>query len=102
PCRKEMPTLESLKQQMQGKNFKMILINTAEDEDTVFEFMAAVAPNLSTLLDKDGLATEAWQPRGLPATYLVDPQGKIQYQALGGRPWNNKSYLMFIQSLMSR
>ena len=79
----------------------MLLVNTAEDEDTVFTFLAGVAPELHTLLDKDGLATEAWGPRGLPATYLVDPQGRVRYQALGGRPWDEPDYMNFLKALGS-
>jgi thiol-disulfide isomerase/thioredoxin len=100
PCRRELPRLQVLPERLDPERFAMLLINTAEDEDTVFTFLAAVAPELNTLLDKDGLATEAWQPRGLPATYLVDPAGRVQYQALGGRPWDDKAYLDFLTALL--
>lgn len=99
PCRKEMPTLNTMIDKMADENFATILINTAEDEDTVFSFMGVVAPDLSTLLDSDGVVTEAWKPRGLPATYLVDPQGRIRYQALGGRPWDDLVYTGFLKEI---
>lgn len=99
PCRREMPTLKGVMQAMENRNFSAILINTAEDEDTVFTFMSVVAPDLNTLMDVDGLTTEAWQPRGLPATYLLDPEGNIRYQALGGRPWDKPSYLNFLKQI---
>jgi hypothetical protein len=75
------------------------VINTAENEDTVFSFLGVLAPDLVPLMDRDGLATEDWQPRGLPSTYLVDPQGIIRFQALGGRPWDEAPYLQFLTSL---
>ena len=84
---------------MEGKKFAFMIINTAESEDTVFSFLGGVAPDLHSLLDRDGLATEEWQPRGLPATYLVDPEGKVRYQALGGRPWHEKTYVDFLVAL---
>jgi hypothetical protein len=80
-------------------DIEIVLVNTAETEDTVFTFLGIVAPDLVPLLDSDGLATDAWQPRGLPATYLVDPDGLIQYQALGGRDWEQSDYLEFLHSL---
>jgi thiol-disulfide isomerase/thioredoxin len=100
PCRREMPLLQGLPAQVNDGRFSMLLINTAEDEDTVFTFLAAVAPNLVTYMDRDGLATEAWQPRGLPATYLVDPGGRIRFQALGGRPWNEGDYVGFLKAIV--
>lgn len=101
PCRRELPLLQTLSDTIHSKRFQMVLVNTAEDEDTVFAFLAAVAPDLHTLMDRDGEVTEAWQPRGLPATYLVDPQGQLRYLALGGRAWNRPGYVGFIRALLA-
>ena len=76
------------------------MVNTSETEDTVFSFIGIVAPDLTPLLDYDGTVTESWQPRGLPSTFLVDPQGKLRYLALGGRPWNTPEYLQFLQDII--
>lgn len=99
PCRREMPAIERMKARLEGLPLRIVLVNTAEDEDTVFSFLGGVAPELSSLLDRDGQVTEAWRPRGLPATWLVDPQGRLRYQALGGRPWDQPAYLAFLRSL---
>ena len=80
-------------------DLKMVLVNTAETEDEVFTFLGIVAPDLLPLMDTDGLVTERWQPRGLPATFLVNPEGLIQYQALGGREWEKPAYLEFLRGL---
>jgi len=101
PCRRELPRLQALPQHLDPQHFAMLLVNTAEDEDTVFTFLAGVAPDLQTLLDRDGLATEAWGPRGLPATYLLDPDGRVRYQALGGRPWDEPNYLNFLKAVIA-
>jgi len=100
PCRREMPTIQAIYPQFDSAELEIVVINTAESEDTVFEFLAAVAPDLNPLMDKDGLVTERWQPRGLPATYLVDPAGRLQYLALGGRPWDTPKYLNFLKYLI--
>ncbi len=99
PCRKEMPSIDRMTRLLADSDIEFVLVNTAETEDSVFSFLGIVAPDLVPLLDSDGLATDAWQPRGLPATYLVDPDGLIQYQALGGREWEQPAYLEFLRSL---
>jgi thiol-disulfide isomerase/thioredoxin len=99
PCRKEMPSIDRMTRLLADSNIEFILVNTAETEDSVFTFLGIVAPDLVPLMDSDGLVTEAWQPRGLPATYLVDPNGLIQYQALGGREWEQPAYLEFLRNL---
>ena len=100
PCRKEMPSIQAMFQTLEAEGLRLALVNTAEGEDTVFEFLAAHAPELRPLLDRDGQTTEAWRPRGLPATYLVDPQGRVRYQVLGGSPWDTPPYLAFLRGLL--
>ncbi len=100
PCRREMPAIQRMVNTMQDTDLEIVLINTAEDEETVFTFLAGVAPDLTTLMDYDGLATEQWRPRGLPSTYLVDPKGAIRYVVLGGRPWDEPAYLQFLHRLL--
>jgi thiol-disulfide isomerase/thioredoxin len=100
PCKREMPAIQRMAEKLGDVPLVLAIINTAESEDTVFNFLGIHAPDLTPLMDRDGLATEAWQPRGLPSTYLVDPQGMIRYQALGGRPWDEGAYLDFLRRLV--
>jgi hypothetical protein len=96
-----MPTIQSLSENIKADKVKIILVNTAESEDVVFEFLSLIAPDLDSLLDQDGLVTERWQPRGLPATFFISPKGRLRYLALGGRDWNSSLYLNFINSLVA-
>lgn len=100
PCRREMPTIQAIFPEFDASQLEIVLINTAESEDTVFSFLAEVAPDITPLMDTDGLVTEQWQPRGLPATFFVDPEGRLRYLALGGRPWDTPEYLEFVERLV--
>lgn len=102
PCRKEMPAIQRMWNILQKDGLKIALINTAEDEDTVFSFLSTYAPDIRALMDVDGQTTEKWQPRGLPATYLIDKKGNIRYQALGGRPWDEIKHLEFLRKLLQQ
>lgn len=99
PCRKEMPSIQALFKQLPADKIAFFLVNTAESDDTVFEFLTIVAPDLDSTLDLEGVATERWQPRGLPSSFFVDPQGRLQYLALGGRPWMRADYLGFVKQI---
>jgi thiol-disulfide isomerase/thioredoxin len=101
PCRREMPTIQRMMTKLRDERLEIVMVNTAETEDQVFTFLGIVAPDAVPLLDSDGLVTEDWQPRGLPATFLVDPDGRIQYLALGGREWDTPPYLDFLRKLLS-
>ena len=99
PCREEMPAIQKLADELNGDRFQIVMINTAEDEDTIFEFLAAIGVELNSLMDADGLVTEAWKPRGLPTTFLIGPGGDVRYQAIGGRDWSKAEYINFIKQL---
>ncbi|NOZ11752.1 MAG: redoxin domain-containing protein [Gammaproteobacteria bacterium] len=99
PCRREMPTLQRMREQIPVTDLAMVLINTAENDEEVFSFMGVVAPNLESLLDTDGQVTAKWRPRGLPSSFLVDPEGRLRYIALGGRQWDSPAYLQFLRHL---
>lgn len=100
PCRREVPAIEKMWTTMKQEGLVLAFINTAEDEDTIFSFLGVHGPTLRPFMDKDGLITEQWKPRGLPATYLVDPQGIVRYQALGGRKWHSPAYMKFLRDLV--
>ena len=100
PCREEMPAIQKLSETLQDKKFQIVMINTAEDEDTIFEFLATIDVELNSLMDVDGLVTEVWKPRGLPTTFLINPEGEVKYQAIGGREWEKPLYINFLKQLM--
>ena len=99
PCRKEMPEIQQLADKMKGEKFQIVMVNTAEDEDTVFEFLASIKVDINSLLDIDGQVTETWKPRGLPTSFLINPEGQVKFQAIGGRDWGNSVYINFIKNL---
>ena len=102
PCRREMPAIQRMASAMEKTSLKLVLVNTAESDDTVFGFLSVAAPKLTTYMDRDGRVTEQWQPRGLPASFLVDPQGRLRYLALGGREWDTPPYLNFLKGLLAQ
>jgi thiol-disulfide isomerase/thioredoxin len=99
PCRAEMPSLQRLVESGKAPALKLVLVNTAEGDDEVAAFLSLHAPDLVTLMDRDGQVTERWQPRGLPSSFFVDPEGRLRYLALGGRPWDTLPYLQFLRQL---
>lgn len=102
PCRREMPEIQELKLLMQNQPLDIVLVNTAETEDTLFSFLSEVAPQLHSYMDRDGQLTEKYAPRGLPTTFLIDPQGKRRYLVLGGQPWTKDPYLAFLEQLIQK
>ena len=99
PCREEMPAIRNMAEKLDKDKLEIVLINTAENEDTIFSFLAEIGMDMNSLMDADGQVTEKYKPRGLPTTMLVDPDGNLQYQAIGGREWQQATYTDFLRKL---
>lgn len=103
PCRREMSSLEQLHLATQDKNVVVLAVNVGEDIDTVFPFMGMIdpAPSFPILFDTDGAVMTKWKVRGLPTTYIVSPEGKIVYRAIGGREFDHPSIQKAVISLIN-
>lgn len=93
PCRAEMPSMQAAWEKVKHKNVVFLGVDVGEDEDTVFEFTANYPVDFPLLLDTDSKVIRQWPVRGLPTTYVIDPLGKVVYQAIGGREWDSKALL---------
>ena len=91
PCRREIPSMETLYQAFKNEPFTILAINQWESPDHVFAFMGQleVYPNFPILFDRDSSVSQAFGVKGLPTTVLIDKQGRIVYQAVGGRDFNH-------------
>ena len=43
-----------------------------------------------------------WGVRGLPTTFLINPEGKLIYRATGEREWDSPEMLKFLDGLIVR
>ncbi len=99
PCREEMPSMERAWNKLKDQGVAMLAINVGEDEDTVFTFLGDYPANFTILLDQSGAISEAWPLKGLPTTFIVSPDGRLVYQAVGGREWDDEQLLEQILAL---
>ena len=99
PCRAELPSMNRAWSQIKNDNVVMIAVNVGEDEDTIFSFMGDYPIDFLMLMDQDSKVTESWPVKGLPTTYVVDPQGRLVYRAIGSREWDSKKMLDKVRQL---
>lgn len=91
PCRREMGSLERLHQATKDKNVEIITVNIGEDLDTVFSFIGTIepSPSFEFTFDPDAASLDTWKVKGLPTTFIINPEGKISYKAVGGREFDH-------------
>lgn len=102
PCRAELPAMNRAWQKVKDKGVAMVAINVGEDDGTIFAFQADYPIDFTVLLDEDGKTVKRWPVRGLPTTFVLDPQGRIVYRAVGGREWDDDALLQKVLDLRTK
>ena len=103
PCRAEMPSMQrAWKKVLQKEGMVMLAIDVGESEDAIFEFTATYPVDFPVLLDEDSSVAVSWGVNGLPTTYIMDPQGRLVYRAIGGREWDDPALLEKIRALKTQ
>ena len=84
---------------IKNEGIAMLAINMGEDEDTIFLFSADYPTDFPVLMDQAGEVIEQWPVKGLPTTYVIAPDGRIAYRAIGSREWDDAGLLDKIRAL---
>ena len=99
PCRFEMPSMERGQNLTAADGVVFLGVNVGEDADTIFTFTADYPVTFPLLMDKDSRVIQQYPVVGLPTTYVIDPQGRMVYQAIGTRDWDHEAILKQLKSL---
>lgn len=101
PCVEEIPSLNRLRQLMQGKPFDLISINYAEDKTTIKDFLSRVDVDFPVLLDQDGSFAAQWNVVAYPSTFVIGKDGTIRYGVNAAIEWDNPQLLEKINQLLA-
>lgn len=99
PCIEEIPSMNRAWQILEPEGIGMLAINAGEGRVAVEEFLGKMPIEFATLLgDVDSLSN--WSARALPTTVVVDSDGKVVFEALGPRKWDDPELLQQIIDLL--
>jgi thiol-disulfide isomerase/thioredoxin len=101
PCRDEMPSLQRLREKLDGKSFDVIAVNYGESREKVSQFLGKEKVALPVLLDPEMETAKAWGVGGLPMTFLIDAQGRVRYSVFGERDWSGGDSLALVEKLLA-
>ena len=86
PCKAEMPTFNQVYEEFGAEQGMILGVNvTIQDNlQDVNQFVADNALSFPILLDQNGDVAALYHLRGLPMTFFITPQGKIDQVFVGG------------------
>ncbi|MBL4614909.1 MAG: TlpA family protein disulfide reductase [Magnetovibrio sp.] len=99
PCRAEMPSMQRAWEKIQDKGVMMLAIHVGGNEDKIWSFVGDYELDFTVLIDAKSRVADAWPMQGLPSTFVIDPQGRIIYRAIGAREWDDDDILEQVYAL---
>jgi thiol-disulfide isomerase/thioredoxin len=101
PCKKEMPDLSKISEELKDKNFQMIGLNVFQQASApkIEDFLKANPVSYTTVDGNDELVQAFAKASGndlsaVPTTFILDKNGKIVETVVGGR--DKESFLKLI------
>lgn len=88
PCRREMPSMERAWRRLHAQGAVLLAVNVGESPRTVSTFLTQMPVSFPVLIDESAGVMHDWSIPGLPTTFVIDPDGRIVYRAVGGRRWD--------------
>ncbi|MEO5338866.1 MAG: TlpA family protein disulfide reductase [Magnetospirillum sp. WYHS-4] len=101
PCRTEIPSMQRAWDKLKDHGVVMLAVHVGGNMDKIWTFVGDHGVRFPVLVDKDSRVANAWPMKGLPSTFVVDPQGRIVLQAIGGREWDDPEILKTLLDLRS-
>jgi len=101
PCKAEMPSMETFYNTFKNNKLTIFAISTGEKPDTVKSFIKANPHSFPIGLDSSGQLGAIFAGRGIPTTYIINPEGKAIAGTIGGRDWMDKKTVAAFKTLLS-
>ena len=86
PCKEEMPSMEALYQHYKERDFAFLTISIDyEGPEPVRKFIEKHRYRFSVLLDPKGKTLDLFEINKIPATLIIDKEGKMIGRVIGPR-----------------
>lgn len=104
PCRKEMPTLDRLQQQLGGATFEVVALSIDQaGEGVIRAFYSEVGiRRLALYIDHSAQAAIDLSAIGLPTTLLLDAQGREVGRKLGAAEWDSPEIVAYLREILQQ
>jgi peroxiredoxin len=101
PCLHEMPSMERLYQTFKATDFVLLAVSMDRQGDAVARpFVENLQLNFPVLLDTTSEVGRQYGVRGLPTSYVIDPDGLLIGAVIGARDWYQTEAKILIAGLL--
>ncbi len=100
PCRQEMPHLNRLYQKYRSSGFQLLAVNVDDNAKNAADLASKLGVSFPVLFDTDKTVSKAYDLSSMPATVLIDRDGRVRYLHRGYRDGMEDTYDQQIRGLL--
>ncbi len=100
PCRQELPLLNKIYDQYQNAGFKLLAVNLDDDRRGAETMLTRLRLRFPTLFDTKKEVARSYNVDGMPATVIIDRDGRVRYVHRGYRDGFEKTYEQQVRGLL--
>ena len=100
PCRQEMPHLNRIYDKYRSSGFVLLGVNIDDDPRAATDLAAKLGVKFPVLLDTDKKVSRVYDMSAMPATLLIDRDGRVRHIHRGYRDGVEKSYEEQVRALL--
>lgn len=104
PCKAEMPSLDRLQNKLGSEKFEVVaLALDRKGSEAAQAFLDSTkSTNLKLYIDPTAKAGSAFNFVGMPATFLIDPEGRELGRLIGPAEWDSPAAIALIEAALSK
>ena len=110
PCRQEMPALEKLQERFAGQDLEIVAVSVDAPIGTVGSsgrvggdvrgYVEEMGLSFTILTDPSRSIEQLFLVQGLPTTFIIDKDGRIDQKIVGARAWDDETYAQYFAELL--
>jgi thiol-disulfide isomerase/thioredoxin len=101
-CKVELPELVEIQEKYQDRPFALLAVNMDRKRKAADKFLKKAGLDILVLFDKEQKVINAFAPVGVPASYLIGPDGKVEKVYVGFKKDYIEMYLADIEALLEK
>ncbi|MDR0502447.1 MAG: TlpA family protein disulfide reductase [Treponema sp.] len=100
PCRSEMPSMETLYKRFKDQGLEILAVDIGENLNTVRQFIKTNNYTFPVMLDSKSQISGIYGIEAIPATFIIDREGKIIGRVTGSIHWDTAQVFSAFEALL--
>ena len=101
PCRESFPWMSDIQKRYGDRGLVVIGVNLDHDPQLATDFVSAYRPPFRIVFDKEARLAEEFHVVGMPASYIIDRNGKTRFRHVGFRTAEREEFEHELQALLA-